>query len=145
MAQPILIEIWRHRQNTYTFLLNESTMKIQLLKMELPAAQYRILSPANPIRELKTFALVITGKTDFRCRTSGILPITAVWKEKNTRRTSVYTTCTDMINSSSNEKEKKDWVHFVGVGGCGLSALAMLALKQVNYLPSLSKPRKTLF
>lgn len=26
---------------------------------------------------------------------------------------------------------KKEWVHFVGIGGSGLSALAMLALKQV--------------
>ncbi|KAJ8633542.1 hypothetical protein MRB53_026878 [Persea americana] len=33
-------------------------------------------------------------------------------------------------SSSPNNKNKKGWIHFVGVGGCGLSALAMLALKQ---------------
>ncbi|KAJ0042864.1 hypothetical protein Pint_17530 [Pistacia integerrima] len=27
-------------------------------------------------------------------------------------------------------KNRKGWIHFVGVGGCGLSALAVLALKQ---------------
>ncbi|RWR86560.1 UDP-N-acetylmuramate--L-alanine ligase-like protein isoform X1 [Cinnamomum micranthum f. kanehirae] len=33
-------------------------------------------------------------------------------------------------SSSPNNKNKRGWIHFVGVGGCGLSALAMLALKQ---------------
>ncbi|XVE58477.1 hypothetical protein DITRI_Ditri04bG0172600 [Diplodiscus trichospermus] len=28
------------------------------------------------------------------------------------------------------DQNKKDWIHFVGVGGCGLSALALLAVKQ---------------
>ncbi|KAK6936789.1 Mur ligase, N-terminal catalytic domain [Dillenia turbinata] len=32
-------------------------------------------------------------------------------------------------NSRSTRYEKR-WIHFVGIGGCGLSALAMLALKQ---------------
>ncbi|XP_075108056.1 uncharacterized protein LOC107826838 [Nicotiana tabacum] len=27
-------------------------------------------------------------------------------------------------------RKRKEWIHFVGVGGCGLSALAMLAVKQ---------------
>lgn len=31
---------------------------------------------------------------------------------------------------SKGDEEKKGWVHFVGIGGSGLSALAMLALKQ---------------
>ncbi|KAL2527346.1 UDP-N-acetylmuramate--L-alanine ligase [Abeliophyllum distichum] len=30
----------------------------------------------------------------------------------------------------SKNRKKKSWIHFIGVGGCGLSALAMLALKQ---------------
>ncbi|OIS95694.1 PREDICTED: uncharacterized protein LOC109235188 [Nicotiana attenuata] len=30
----------------------------------------------------------------------------------------------------ASERKRKEWIHFVGVGGCGLSALAMLALKQ---------------
>ncbi|XVF50873.1 hypothetical protein PTKIN_Ptkin04bG0138600 [Pterospermum kingtungense] len=28
------------------------------------------------------------------------------------------------------DQNQKDWIHFVGVGGCGLSALALLAVKQ---------------
>lgn len=31
------------------------------------------------------------------------------------------------------DRKCKGWIHFVGVGGCGLSALAMLALKQVVF------------
>ena len=31
--------------------------------------------------------------------------------------------------------DQKEWVHFVGIGGCGMSALAMVALKQVNPCP----------
>lgn len=34
----------------------------------------------------------------------------------------------------ARESKGKEWIHFVGVGGCGLSALAMLALKQVHSL-----------
>ncbi|KAL5727256.1 hypothetical protein ACHQM5_000472 [Ranunculus cassubicifolius] len=37
------------------------------------------------------------------------------------------------INSTSNDLETlktKQWIHFIGIGGCGLSALAMLAFKQ---------------
>lgn len=44
-------------------------------------------------------------------------------------------TCTDTMMKSGNDGDeenlKKVWVHFVGVGGSGLSALALLALKQV--------------
>lgn len=42
--------------------------------------------------------------------------------------------CTDEsghVAASSNNP--KGWVHFVGIGGCGLSALAMLALQQVTH------------
>ena len=35
---------------------------------------------------------------------------------------------------SSKLREGKGWIHFVGVGGSGLSALAMLALKQASLL-----------
>ncbi|ONK78340.1 uncharacterized protein A4U43_C02F17520 [Asparagus officinalis] len=33
-------------------------------------------------------------------------------------------------NREGNEKKKTEWIHFVGIGGSGISALAMLALKQ---------------
>ncbi|KAI0529243.1 hypothetical protein KFK09_001790 [Dendrobium nobile] len=36
----------------------------------------------------------------------------------------------DVVAVSRCAEEKKGWVHFVGIGGYGLSALAMLALKQ---------------
>ncbi|XP_062149718.1 uncharacterized protein LOC133858295 [Alnus glutinosa] len=47
---------------------------------------------------------------------------------------SVSKKCTDRENENRGplrlENGGKGWIHFVGVGGCGLSALAMLALKQ---------------
>jgi hypothetical protein len=49
---------------------------------------------------------------------------------------SVSKKCTDRENENRGplrlENGGKGWIHFVGVGGCGLSALAMLALKQVS-------------
>ncbi|KAJ0966934.1 hypothetical protein J5N97_023851 [Dioscorea zingiberensis] len=36
----------------------------------------------------------------------------------------------DVFELDDGEKRKKEWLHFVGIGGSGLSALAMLALKQ---------------
>lgn len=46
---------------------------------------------------------------------------------------SISTTVTEerdrVFDSLGNDK---GWIHFVGIGGCGLSALAMFALKQVK-------------
>lgn len=35
-------------------------------------------------------------------------------------------------SKDEGQDEKQEWIHFVGIGGAGLSALAMLALKQVK-------------
>lgn len=48
---------------------------------------------------------------------------------------SVSRACTDEIDQEPVLNNEKDWVHFVGIGGSGLSALAMLALKQVKKRP----------
>ncbi|KAK2653977.1 hypothetical protein Ddye_013833 [Dipteronia dyeriana] len=52
-------------------------------------------------------------------------------QEKN-RSVSVSTNCTFGRNQKFKVdlKNQSGWIHFVGIGGCGLSALAMLALKQ---------------
>uniref|UniRef100_M1AN24 UDP-N-acetylmuramate-alanine ligase n=1 Tax=Solanum tuberosum TaxID=4113 RepID=M1AN24_SOLTU len=42
----------------------------------------------------------------------------------------VITNCDNAEVIGARECKGKEWIHFVGVGGCGLSALAMLALKQ---------------
>ncbi|WMV20599.1 hypothetical protein MTR67_013984 [Solanum verrucosum] len=42
----------------------------------------------------------------------------------------VITDCDNAEVIGARECKGKEWIHFVGVGGCGLSALAMLALKQ---------------
>ncbi|KAG9455279.1 hypothetical protein H6P81_008183 [Aristolochia fimbriata] len=36
----------------------------------------------------------------------------------------------EKVGAQEKKQERKGWIHFVGIGGCGLSALAMLALKQ---------------
>lgn len=38
----------------------------------------------------------------------------------------------EVLNDEEEGKKNKDWIHFVGIGGSGLSALALLALKQVS-------------
>ncbi|KAL3342157.1 hypothetical protein AABB24_026267 [Solanum stoloniferum] len=42
----------------------------------------------------------------------------------------VITDCDNAEVIGARECKGNEWIHFVGVGGCGLSALAMLALKQ---------------
>lgn len=53
--------------------------------------------------------------------------------KNNSGSISIATTVTQerdrVLDSSRNDK---GWIHFVGIGGCGLSALAMFALKQVK-------------
>lgn len=53
-------------------------------------------------------------------------------KKKNS--VSVLTNCTFKRNEECivDFKNRKGWIHFVGIGGSGLSALAKLALKQVS-------------
>ncbi|KAE9464842.1 hypothetical protein C3L33_03259, partial [Rhododendron williamsianum] len=53
--------------------------------------------------------------------------------KEHARRVSLCATPMDRRSQAivdSGNREDKCWVHFVGIGGCGLSALAMLALKQ---------------
>ncbi|KAF7148621.1 hypothetical protein RHSIM_Rhsim03G0190800 [Rhododendron simsii] len=59
--------------------------------------------------------------------------IPALTSKEHARRVSLCATPMDRRSQAivdSGNREDKCWVHFVGIGGCGLSALAMLALKQ---------------
>ncbi|KAI8564872.1 hypothetical protein RHMOL_Rhmol03G0216500 [Rhododendron molle] len=59
--------------------------------------------------------------------------IPALTSKEHARRVSLCATPMDRRSQAivdSGNREDKGWVHFVGIGGCGLSALAMLALKQ---------------
>ncbi|KAG5617084.1 hypothetical protein H5410_016908 [Solanum commersonii] len=93
--------------------------------MELSA----IMSPANYPEKSCSYSQTIT-LTNRR-------QIVQTRKLKYVRKASpslklppVITDCDNAEVIGARERKGKEWIHFVGVGGCGLSALAMLALKQ---------------
>lgn len=91
------------------------------------------MSPANYLEKNSSYSQAIT-LTNRR-------QIVHSSKLKYVRTTSpslklppVTTDCDNAEVIGARERRGKEWIHFVGVGGCGLSALAMLALKQVYIL-----------
>lgn len=57
--------------------------------------------------------------------------------QKSSHQVSVSANSTHEVSYNDFESHgpgKKGNIHFIGVGGCGLSALAMLALKQVIHI-----------
>ncbi|KAK9036663.1 hypothetical protein V6N11_078657 [Hibiscus sabdariffa] len=57
-----------------------------------------------------------------------------IFASKENRRISLLTTRATKREEGCNlvqkkNRNQKDWIHFVGVGGCGISALALLAVK----------------
>ncbi|XP_059629190.1 uncharacterized protein LOC132271736 isoform X2 [Cornus florida] len=99
--------------------------------MELPAlsSSNSLHVPANCCRcEPKPHVLTHCGDMGIRCRFNRIQNLI-----DNTRGISVSATCKNYKDQEfvdSCHRNERGWVHFVGIGGCGLSALAMLALKQ---------------
>ncbi|XP_055826164.1 uncharacterized protein LOC129894478 isoform X2 [Solanum dulcamara] len=88
-----------------------------------------IMSPANYPAKISSYsqAITLTNRRQIvqnrnlnHVRTTSLsLKLPAVIKQ-----------CDNAEVIDARECNGKEWIHFVGVGGCGLSALAMLALKQ---------------
>lgn len=68
------------------------------------------------------------------CKSNRIPPSVLLYVEKKSS-IAVLRNCAYKKNQECTVdfKNRKEWIHFVGIGGCGMSALAKLALKQVNY------------
>ncbi|KAF5175766.1 Udp-n-acetylmuramate--l-alanine ligase [Thalictrum thalictroides] len=65
----------------------------------------------------------------FRCESDGpFISASTTSRELNISVSSDFTT--DCTRTECEKQKLKRWIHFVGVGRCGMSALAMLALKQ---------------
>ena len=80
---------------------------------------------------------LVKVKTHFRFNNTALEKCIFLDSEEN-RRISLLTTRAREREQGcnlvhANKQNQKDWVHFVGVGGCGLSALALLAVKQVSF------------
>lgn len=86
--------------------------------------------PANLLEKLET---QFFRKSCLWFKSNQNLPLVLLFKEKKSF-ISVLAKGTFKKNQECivDLKSRKGWIHFVGVGGCGLSALAVLALKQVS-------------
>ncbi|PSS04389.1 UDP-N-acetylmuramate--L-alanine ligase [Actinidia chinensis var. chinensis] len=101
--------------------------------MELPATSpstYRN-RPALSRRNPRPSDLLLRGGVGLGCVSNHVRARVPTSEERDRRvSVSVSVRCTDREAVDLCHRKEKDWLHFVGVGGCGLSALAMLALKQ---------------
>ncbi|KAI9161859.1 hypothetical protein LWI28_021384 [Acer negundo] len=84
--------------------------------------------PANFLEKTDTH---FRRMNTFSLKSNRTVPSFLSLQEKN-RSVSVSTNCTFGRNQEFKVdlKNRSGWIHFVGIGGCGLSALAILALKQ---------------
>ncbi|KAL6291556.1 hypothetical protein ACE6H2_009066 [Prunus campanulata] len=87
--------------------------------------------PANLIEKQKIPFQIFLRKISVQGKTNRSGKSVQDLSKNNSGSISIATTVTEerdrVFDSLRNEK---GWIHFVGIGGCGLSALAMLALKQ---------------
>ncbi|XP_021826956.1 uncharacterized protein LOC110767660 isoform X2 [Prunus avium] len=87
--------------------------------------------PANLIEKQKIPFQIFLRKISVQGKTNRSVKSVQALSKNNSGSISIATTVTEerdrLFDSLRNEK---GWIHFVGIGGCGLSALAMLALKQ---------------
>jgi hypothetical protein len=97
--------------------------------------------PSDFLEKLTLHFPILRSRTPL-CSTTNHIPA-SVPALSETNDIAISKKCT--IKETQNQEPvelfnvRKDWIHFVGIGGCGLSALAMLALKQVSFL-FFSKP-----
>ncbi|KAK1577427.1 hypothetical protein Q3G72_021652 [Acer saccharum] len=84
--------------------------------------------PANFLEKTETH---LRRMNTFSLKSNRTVPSFLSLQEKN-RIVSVSIYCTFGRNQEFkvDVKNRSGWIHFVGIGGCGLSALAMLTLKQ---------------
>ena len=111
-----------------------------------------LFSTPSLSREIMDFPVLSQSKSlrfpsDFLEKPKPYFPIrrssTPLWSTTNhtppsvpalSKTSSIKCTVKETQNQEpfQSENGRKGWIHFVGIGGCGLSALAMLALKQVS-------------
>ncbi|PON58196.1 UDP-N-acetylmuramate--L-alanine ligase [Parasponia andersonii] len=98
--------------------------------MEFPAISLSTSSnfPARYLGKRRTPSQKIPRRTLFRRKPLHIRTSIVALVDNN-GSFSVSETCTDESDPVSLNR-RKEWIHFVGIGGSGMSALAMLALKQ---------------
>ncbi|KAK9914315.1 hypothetical protein M0R45_038101 [Rubus argutus] len=86
--------------------------------------------PTNFSGKPKAHFQILLGKISGQSKINHIVKSGQAWTE-NCSSSSVSTTFKDERDRAlENLSNGKSWIHFVGIGGCGLSALAMLAIKQ---------------
>ncbi|ONI25400.1 hypothetical protein PRUPE_2G300700 [Prunus persica] len=87
--------------------------------------------PANLMEKQKIPFQIFLRKISVQGKTNRSVKSVQALSKNNSGSISIATTVTQerdrVLDSSRNDK---GWIHFVGIGGCGLSALAMFALKQ---------------
>lgn len=80
-----------------------------------------------------THFMVRPRNATFSCRTLQIQTLASNLEESSRVSFSTRSRADIKNEESLVLGNRKGWVHFVGIGGSGLSALAMLALKQVSF------------
>ncbi|KAJ4954197.1 hypothetical protein NE237_031029 [Protea cynaroides] len=103
--------------------------------MEIPAQSASFKSVHIPVKshqKLPSGAQNLFSSLHFRRigRTDHFKSSASTQAEKRVSDSSDHTLKMTQPLSNPKNQNGQGWVHFVGVGGCGLSALAMLALKQ---------------
>ncbi|XP_060972046.1 uncharacterized protein LOC115716599 isoform X2 [Cannabis sativa] len=107
--------------------LAEAIISREIYLMKFPAISpsrcFHI--PANSLVKSETLPCNILCRNNLRRVPPHIRPSFAAVNENNGTLSAV-----SKDREPVSLKNQKKWIHFVGVGGCGMSALAMLAVKQ---------------
>ncbi|XP_034711420.1 UDP-N-acetylmuramate--L-alanine ligase-like isoform X3 [Vitis riparia] len=86
--------------------------------------------PTNFLEKIMTHFMVRPRNATFSCRTLQIQTLASNLEESSRVSFSTRSRADIKNEESLVLGNRKGWIHFVGIGGSGLSALAMLALKQ---------------
>ncbi|WKA07292.1 hypothetical protein VitviT2T_025137 [Vitis vinifera] len=86
--------------------------------------------PTNFLGKIMTHFMVRPRNATFSCRTLQIQTLASNLEESSRVSFSTRSRADIKNEESFVLGNRKGWIHFVGIGGSGLSALAMLALKQ---------------
>ncbi|XP_019053135.1 PREDICTED: uncharacterized protein LOC104595977 isoform X2 [Nelumbo nucifera] len=102
--------------------------------MECPTTpashSHRLLSPVVSHQKHKPCQIKLCTKTHFESNVDFFGISASIQGEKRNSLSGKLTEQRHQTLLSIKHHREKYWVHFIGIGGCGLSALAMLALKQ---------------
>ncbi|KAL3524315.1 hypothetical protein ACH5RR_017149 [Cinchona calisaya] len=108
--------------------------------MEPPAMKSWLNSPTNHRPNLGPSSIIFHGKSNpHQIRKTNIISTPSLSSRCRIKTNRIWVSakpphCNDAGKYNSERSNirnaDKGWIHFVGVGGCGMSALALLALKQ---------------